>query len=177
MPAKLALTLKAGKAVLGRAGRLAKRRPAGEATRNAIRASQSAGSGALAAAKTGGGGLLRLVGKGLGFVAPILAPLAVGHVLEARRRKKTVTSAIEELQDPTKTKARIQERVFRENLSDRLFSAKLARMQRVAGSDPRLFQFLTALIAGSSRPRTTDRTIRIGPEPSAADMVNSGLFG
>lgn len=89
------------------------------------------------------------------------------------------------LQQGSEEIASIQNRrirgVSREQQAGRLFQEKmflsrLARMKQVATTDPGLFKKLAALVVGSSRPETTSRTERIGPQPSVKDLVDSGLF-
>lgn len=118
----------------------------------------------------------RALGIG-GFLAPIIAPIAIGALVRGRREVKASRELSRTLVDPEARAARIQREVFLRTLKERLLASKLARMQRVAGNDPALFKMLAASVAGSARPRTNSRTVRIGRDPSQAEMISSGLFG
>lgn len=130
----------------------------------------------IAAAPKGAGFAARIPGIA-GFLAPVLIPLAIGSLVENRRRGKATRETLARLRTPEGRTADIQRRVFMKTLQDNLLSSRLARMKRVARNDPAIFKMLAAMVVGSARPRTNARTVRIGRDPSQAEMISSGLFG
>ena len=123
-------------------------------------------------------GLAARFGPGIaGFLAPVLVPLAIGSFVEGRRRGKATRETLARLSTPEGHAANVQRKMFLQTLQENLLSSKLRRMQRVARNDPAIFKMLAAMVVGSARPRTNSRTVRIGRDPSQAEMISSGLFG
>lgn len=127
------------------------------------------------------GGIAKLASKpafGAGLLlADALAFAGVNFLRNKRHRQNEQADVLGLSEENPRSAEDIATQLTGRRLFNRnLFSLRLARMKQVAQNDPGLFKQLAAMVVGSARPRTTERTERIGPQPSVNDLIESGFF-